>query len=76
MNKKMRRLRTVYNYRCNVCGCCLDPGEGNLCDECQKAVDARRRNAHQQYYVNRKCKEKAPTVAGITVGAKLITHKL
>lgn len=37
----------MYSYRCDVCGCYLDPGEGNLCDECQKAVDARRRNAER-----------------------------
>ena len=37
----------MYSYRCDVCGCYLDPGEGDLCDECQKAVDARRRNAER-----------------------------
>lgn len=24
------------NYRCDFCGCYLDPGEGHICDECQK----------------------------------------
>ena len=23
------------NYRCDSCGCYLDPGEGILCDECR-----------------------------------------
>lgn len=22
-------------YRCDTCGCYLDPGEGRTCDECQ-----------------------------------------
>lgn len=23
-------------YRCDTCGCYLDPGEGRTCDECQE----------------------------------------
>lgn len=23
-----------YSYRCDSCGCYLDPGEGNVCEEC------------------------------------------
>lgn len=23
------------NYRCTVCGCYLDPGEGRICEDCQ-----------------------------------------
>lgn len=23
-------------YRCDTCGCYLDPGEGRTCDECQR----------------------------------------
>ena len=26
-------------YRCDVCGCYLDPGEGSLCDECREKKD-------------------------------------
>ncbi len=26
------------NYRCVVCGCYLDPGEGRICEECQMKV--------------------------------------
>lgn len=25
-------------YRCDSCGCYLDPGEGLLCDECQERM--------------------------------------
>lgn len=25
-------------YRCDVCGCYLDPGEGRICDECQDEI--------------------------------------
>lgn len=25
-----------HSYRCDACGCYLDPGEGLLCDECRK----------------------------------------
>ena len=28
------------NYRCECCGCLLDPGEGRVCEECQ--ADRRR----------------------------------
>lgn len=24
----------MHSYRCDSCGCYLDPGEGLLCDEC------------------------------------------
>lgn len=24
-----------HSYRCDACGCYLDPGEGNQCDECR-----------------------------------------
>lgn len=23
-------------YRCDICGCYLDPGEGGRCDECRR----------------------------------------
>ncbi len=26
------------NYRCLVCGCYLDPGEGRICEECQAKI--------------------------------------
>lgn len=29
------------NYRCDVCGCYLDPGEGLLCDECRQLLRER-----------------------------------
>ena len=28
-------------YRCDVCGCYLDPGEGRTCDECQRESERR-----------------------------------
>lgn len=28
-------------YRCDQCGCYLDPGEGNMCEECQRELNQR-----------------------------------
>ena len=28
-------------YRCDICGCYLDPGEGLLCDECRQELRER-----------------------------------
>lgn len=25
----------MWNYKCRVCGCSLDPGEGYICDDCR-----------------------------------------
>lgn len=33
------------NYRCDICGCYLDPGEGRTCDECQQR-EAEQRKQH------------------------------
>lgn len=30
-------------YRCDVCGCCLDPNEGSFCDECREEIERRSR---------------------------------
>ena len=30
-----------HQYRCDSCGCYLDPGEGLLCDECREMVRIR-----------------------------------
>ena len=30
-----------HQYRCDSCGCYLDPGEGLLCDECSDRVRSR-----------------------------------
>lgn len=32
-------------YRCDMCGCYLDPGEGLLCDECREETRRRIRKA-------------------------------
>lgn len=29
----------MYGYSCRKCGCSLDPGEGNICDECSVEQD-------------------------------------
>ena len=26
----------MYNYKCEECGCYLDPGEGRACEECRR----------------------------------------
>lgn len=40
----------MYNYRCDECGCYLDPAEGRICDECadraRKKAAARNRLNH------------------------------
>lgn len=36
------------NYRCDSCGCYLDPGEGRICDECQQNDIERRVKRHVQ----------------------------
>lgn len=28
-------------YRCDTCGCYLDPGEGRTCDECKEQIERR-----------------------------------
>lgn len=37
------------NYRCDICGCYLDPGEGRTCDECRAAQQSRARSARSIY---------------------------
>ena len=32
-------------YRCDSCGCYLDPGEGLLCDECRRLTRMRIKQA-------------------------------
>ncbi len=39
----MNRMR----YRCDACGCYLDPGEGRLCDECRDAEKKRSEKARR-----------------------------
>lgn len=29
----------MYGYLCEKCGCSLDPGEGNICEECLEEAD-------------------------------------
>lgn len=31
----------MYNYRCDVCGCYLDPDEGRRCDDCKQEAERR-----------------------------------
>lgn len=31
----------MHSYRCDSCGCYLDPGEGLLCDECREQMRER-----------------------------------
>lgn len=35
------------NYRCDICGCYLDPGEGLLCDECRQVFRSRAQAAER-----------------------------
>lgn len=32
----------VWKYKCRVCGSYLDPGEGQICDECQDKQNGKR----------------------------------
>lgn len=39
----------MYPYRCDSCGCYLDPGEGRICDECQQNdIERRVKRQHVQ----------------------------
>ena len=33
----------MYNYKCDMCGCYLDPNEGSRCEECKMQVEQRYR---------------------------------
>lgn len=35
-------------YQCDECGCYLDPGEGRVCDECQRKAEQRHRIVERQ----------------------------
>ena len=37
----------AWNYRCDSCGCYLDPGEGLLCEECRQKIRERTRKGRQ-----------------------------
>ena len=41
-------------YHCQNCGCYLDPGEGDLCDECKRA---RKEGKMWRTRIERKAKE-------------------
>ena len=36
------------SYRCDACGCTLDPGEGRWCDECRERINLRNKK-YKQY---------------------------
>lgn len=36
------------NYRCDVCGCYLDPGEGYICEDCREEEERRSKAALQR----------------------------
>lgn len=71
-----RRVTVTLNrYRCDMCGCYLDPGEGRICDECQdelerKAAAARRakrlyvEGANGQYEIGGLSSEQSVRVNG------------
>jgi len=37
------------NYRCDACGCYLDPGEGWMCDECLAEQQKKVRSSRSLY---------------------------
>ena len=37
----------MYGYSCKKCGCSLDPGEGNICDECSVEQDKEQRRKEE-----------------------------
>lgn len=38
-------MKAMNRYRCDVCGCYLDPGEGLLCEECRDDMKRRIKRA-------------------------------
>lgn len=39
----------MWKYKCDACGCNLDPGEGLLCEECRSKIRERTRRGRQLY---------------------------
>jgi len=39
----------VYNYKCEECGCYLDPGEGRACEECRRKSKLRSIHTKNMY---------------------------
>lgn len=37
----------AWNYKCDSCGCYLDPDEGLLCEECRARIRERTRRGRQ-----------------------------
>ena len=37
----------MWKYKCDGCGCNLDPGEGLLCEECRARIRERTRRGKQ-----------------------------
>lgn len=35
----------AYYRKCIICGCSLDPGEGNICEDC---IEDRKKKEHRQ----------------------------
>lgn len=33
----------IWKYKCRVCECNLDPGEGLICEECRKKIEHKNR---------------------------------
>lgn len=38
------------NYRYDICGCYLDPGEGRICDECRNRAEEHDKIARRMVY--------------------------
>lgn len=36
-------------YRCDMCGCYLDPGEGRICEECREKSKRRKREKQELF---------------------------
>ncbi len=46
----------MYDYRCDICGCRLDPGEGRACDECREKTDSKENPAKIVYVEREVCR--------------------
>lgn len=44
----------MWKYKCERCGCNLDPGEGRICDECrnEEKTNQRQQSSYRTYNRN------------------------
>jgi len=44
----MTYKRKTYYHECKICGANLDPGEGEICDECKAEMNSNKENENRK----------------------------